>query len=233
MKRPTTSFLFGYALAVLPALCSPPPEAISPKARALHFSAVVIDTHDDTTQRLLDPTFDLGVRHADGGIDIPRMREGGLNALFFSIWIPGTITGPKAVEQALAQIEAIRRQARLHPRDLVLATTAKDIYTIRREFIGDHRIHPRRVGHIELNRFSLPARRAERSHHFVGRGLPACVGHDNFRPLRGEHLGDGLSDSPRRPGHQRNFTSQRRCRRRRSKCAGWRPTRRSWRRRFG
>ena len=136
MKRPTTSFLFGYALAVLPALCSPPPEAISPKARALHFSAVVIDTHDDTTQRLLDPTFDLGVRHADGGIDIPRMREGGLNALFFSIWIPGTITGPKAVEQALTQIEAVRRQARLHPRDLVLATTAKDI----RRAVARHKI---------------------------------------------------------------------------------------------
>ena len=38
------------------------------------------------------------------------MREGGLGAIFFAVWIRGTATGPKAVERALAQIEAIRRQ---------------------------------------------------------------------------------------------------------------------------
>ena len=87
-------------------------------ARKLHFDAIVVDTHDDTTQRLLDPAFDLGTRHADGSIDIPRMREGGLDAIFFSIWVPGTITGEKAVGQALTQIEAVRRQVAAHPRDL-------------------------------------------------------------------------------------------------------------------
>ncbi len=55
--------------------------SITPQAHELHFSSIVIDTHDDTTQRLLDPKFDLGARHSDGGIDIPRMREGGLSAI--------------------------------------------------------------------------------------------------------------------------------------------------------
>lgn len=96
-------------------------------ARKLHFDSIVIDTHDDTTQRLLDPAFDLGQRHADGSIDIPRMREGGLDAIFFSIWIPGTITGPKAVDQALQQIAAVKRQVAAHPQDLVLVTTADGI----------------------------------------------------------------------------------------------------------
>ena len=54
---------------------------ISERARKLHFSSIVVDTHDDTTQRLLDDKFDLGVRHADGSIDIPRMREGNLSAI--------------------------------------------------------------------------------------------------------------------------------------------------------
>ena len=102
-------------------------------ARKLHFDAVVVDTHDDTTQRLLDPAFDLGTRHADGSIDIPRMREGGLDAIFFSIWIPGTITGEEAVRQALTQIEAVRRQVAAHPGDLVLATTADGIRSAARE----------------------------------------------------------------------------------------------------
>ena len=43
------------------------PDDISPKARALHFRSIVVDTHDDTTQRMLDPQFDLGARHPDGG----------------------------------------------------------------------------------------------------------------------------------------------------------------------
>jgi membrane dipeptidase len=100
---------------------------ISDKAKSLHFSSIVIDTHDDTTQRLLDPKFDLGVRHSDGSIDIPRMRDGNLSALFFSIWIPSKITGPQAVKQALDQIDAVRETVRKHPNDLVLATTAEEI----------------------------------------------------------------------------------------------------------
>ena len=70
-------------------------------ARQLHDRAIVIDGHADTPQRMIDPRFDLGVRHPDGNVDIPRMREGGLDAIFFSIWMPGTFTGPKAVTRAL------------------------------------------------------------------------------------------------------------------------------------
>jgi len=100
---------------------------LSDKAKKLHFSSIVIDTHDDTTQRLLDPKFDLGVRHSDGSIDIPRMRDGNLSALFFSIWIPSKITGPQAVKLALDQIDAVRETVRKHPNDLVLATSADEI----------------------------------------------------------------------------------------------------------
>ena len=103
-------------------------QSVSPRASELHRRAVVIDTHDDTTQRLLfDPSFDIGARHTDGSIDIPRLREGGLDALFFSIWTPGTLVGPKAVTNALEQIEHVRKAVRTHPADLVLATTAREI----------------------------------------------------------------------------------------------------------
>ena len=96
-------------------------------ADRLHFESIVIDTHDDTTQRLLDPGFDLGVRHTDGSIDIPRMRAGGLDAIFFSIWTPGTLRGEDALQQALRQIDAVRFQVMQHPHDLVLVTTADGI----------------------------------------------------------------------------------------------------------
>jgi membrane dipeptidase len=100
---------------------------ISPQARELQSQAIVIDTHDDTTQRLLDPKFDLGARHSDGSVDIPRMRAGGLSAIFFSIYISGTVTGPTAVQRALNQIGAVRETVARHPNDLVLCTTAEEI----------------------------------------------------------------------------------------------------------
>jgi membrane dipeptidase len=103
-------------------------DTISERAKKIHFSSIIVDTHDDTTQRLLDPSFDLAARHPDGSIDIPRMREGGLGAIFFSIWIPSKVTGPQAVQRALDQIDAVQETVRKHPKDLVLATTADEIH---------------------------------------------------------------------------------------------------------
>jgi membrane dipeptidase len=114
-------------------LVSATSDSVSEKAKKLHFSSIVIDTHDDTTQRLLDPRFDLASRHADGNIDIPRMRDGGLSAIFFSIWISGKILGPEAVKQALDQIDAVRETVRKHPNDLVLATTAADVRAAKKQ----------------------------------------------------------------------------------------------------
>jgi membrane dipeptidase len=111
--------------------------AVSPRARQLHDRAIVIDSHDDTTQRLYyDKTFDIGARHADGNIDIPRMREGGLDALFFSIWVPGDVTGAPAVKKANELIDAVEAAVRAHPKDLMLAKNAADI----RRAAAEHKI---------------------------------------------------------------------------------------------
>src|SRR6266446_2527254 len=108
-------------------------DTISEKARKLHFSSIVVDTHDDTTQRLLDGKFDLGTRSATGSIDIPRMREGNLSAIFFSIWMSSKVTGPEAVDRALVQIDAVREQVRKHSNDMVLATTAAEVREARKQ----------------------------------------------------------------------------------------------------
>src|SRR4029077_5961763 len=106
---------------------------ISARAKKLHFSSIVVDTHDDTTQRFLDGKFDLGARSSIGSIDIPRMREGNLRAIFFSIWIPSKVTGQEAVNAALIQIDAVREQVRKHRNDLVLATTAAEVRDARKQ----------------------------------------------------------------------------------------------------
>jgi membrane dipeptidase len=101
---------------------------VSPQAAQVHSRAIVLDTHADTTQRMVfDPRFNIGERHSDGQIDIPRMRDGGMDALFFSIWVPSDVTGPIAVKRAFDQIDAVREAVRTHPNDLVLATTVADV----------------------------------------------------------------------------------------------------------
>jgi len=116
------------ALPILVFTQAPAGDQVSARAKQLHDRAIVIDTHDDTTQRLVfDKNFNIGVRNKDGNIDIPRMREGGLDALFFSIWVPSDITGPPAVKRAFDQIDAVREAVRKFPNDLVLATTAAEV----------------------------------------------------------------------------------------------------------
>jgi len=100
---------------------------IAERAKKLHFSSIVLDTHDDTTQRFFSKDFDIGKRNPDGHVDIPRMREGGMNAIFFSIWIDGRIMGPPAVEKALDQIDAVHENVRKYSKDMVLCRTAAEV----------------------------------------------------------------------------------------------------------
>ncbi len=128
----------AFVLAAVPvAVLTQSGNQVSPRAKEVHDRAIVIDTHADTTQRLVfDNRFNISERHSDGNIDVPRMRDGGLDALFFSIWVPSDVTGPPAVKRAFDQIDAVREAARLHPNDLMLATTAADV----RRAAGEHKI---------------------------------------------------------------------------------------------
>jgi membrane dipeptidase len=80
--------------------CPPPPQgyeqALWQRAWALHHAAIVVDTHSDTTSRILDEGFDMGPRAADGHMDLVRNREGGLDAAFYSIYVSSRFFGDEA-----------------------------------------------------------------------------------------------------------------------------------------
>src|SRR3989475_2279377 len=99
---------------------------IAQSDKRLRFSSIALDTHDDTTQRFFSKDYDIGKRNSDGHVDIPRMREGGMNDIFFSIWIDGRIMGPPAVQKALDQIDAVHAHVREYAKDLVLCRTAPE-----------------------------------------------------------------------------------------------------------
>ncbi|HKQ53786.1 MAG TPA: membrane dipeptidase, partial [Pyrinomonadaceae bacterium] len=104
--------------------------------REVHRRAVSVDMHADTTQRMVDERLDINQRLADGQLDAVRMREGGLDAQFFSIWVEPQLYGgggERAIRRADEQIEAVRALAEKYPNDWELATTAADVRRIVRE----------------------------------------------------------------------------------------------------
>ena len=104
-----------------------PSDAISARARQIHFSSLVFDTHADTPQRLLFDKFDLGHRDAEGCVDIPRMREGGIGAIFFALWVPVEITADAATRRASGLLESVLKQVEQHPADLALSRSCTEI----------------------------------------------------------------------------------------------------------
>ena len=98
-------------------------DAISSRAREIHFSSLVIDTHTDTPQRILFDRFDLAKRDAEGCVDIPRLREGGVGAVFFALWVPVEITGAAATKRARDLLDAVLAQVKLHRDELVLCVS--------------------------------------------------------------------------------------------------------------
>jgi membrane dipeptidase len=100
---------------------------------SIHRRAIAIDMHADTTQRLVDEGLDISARLADGHLDSVRMKEGGLDAQFFSIWVEPQLYGgggASAVKRADDQIAAVRALTEKHPETWELATTAADVRRI-------------------------------------------------------------------------------------------------------
>lgn len=102
-------------------------------AREIHSSALIIDTHADTTQRLLDENFDLSsdTPTSEGHLDLGKARQGNLGAEFFSIWVePKEFKGQYA-RRTLQLIDAVTQQARKNSRKMVMAYSADDIVKAR------------------------------------------------------------------------------------------------------
>ena len=101
------------------------------EVRRVHSSILLIDTHNDVTSRTVDG-FDFGERASDGQTDLPRMREGGLGAEFFAVYVAAEyVKGNRSAHRALEMIDTVRQDiVDRFPNDFELALTADDIEAI-------------------------------------------------------------------------------------------------------
>jgi membrane dipeptidase len=65
--------------------------------------------------------------------DIPRLRAGHIDAQFWSVWIPVTVSGPAAVQTTLEQIDLVKAVAARWPHDFAMAYSVADIRRAQRE----------------------------------------------------------------------------------------------------
>jgi membrane dipeptidase len=118
-KRSMATVLILAAAVALPACNSAKTGlTVEEKARALHEKILTVDTHCDTPMRLLREAWDISERHdpalrASGKIDLPRMKEGGLDAEFFAAFVgqgPLTPEGyERAKQNALRIVQAVHK----------------------------------------------------------------------------------------------------------------------------
>jgi len=119
--------LSGMALTVAPAGNS---QDLLARARRIHAEAVGIDSHIDTIQRALNGGEDLSRRTAGGQVDLPRLREAGMRAPFFALYVPTYYKGSEAVRRTLQLRDAMQQLFDAHPDQIELALNAADVERI-------------------------------------------------------------------------------------------------------
>ena len=111
--------------------------SLEARARAIHERVITMDTHVDISPNNFQPgaqNYVTGVPNTQ--VDLPKMEQGGLDAVFFSIYQGQqqdfTPEGyGRAHATAIAKVEAIKRlTSELAPNRIVLATTAADVRRI-------------------------------------------------------------------------------------------------------
>lgn len=107
---------------------------VNPKtAEAVHNSAIVIDTHADTTQRLVDENYDLGDPLNGGNLNFESAQKGNLGAEFFSIWVEPDLYKGQYARRTLDLIDAVYQQAAKHPDRMRMAFSPADIEVAHRD----------------------------------------------------------------------------------------------------
>ena len=130
-------------------------DPIVKKAHKIHQKILTLDTHADAPIMMQKSGFDVGATHDtkrdESQIDFPRMKQGGMDAMFFAVYTsqgPRTDSGhAEAKRNALNQFDLIHKALKKYPNLAELATSPEDAYRIKKAgkravFIGMENGYP-------------------------------------------------------------------------------------------
>lgn len=106
------------------------------EVEAIHKTILTLDTHVDTPMRLGRDDFDImkrnNPRRGGGKLDFPRMREGGLDAAFFAVFVPqNSLTEAnfkRAYERAHETFDLVHEMAEIAEGVAAIALSPDDAY---------------------------------------------------------------------------------------------------------
>ena len=126
------STVFAQSTGKVPIASQP---EISAKARQIHNSALIVDTHADTPQRFLDQGFDIGSSDPNdlGHISLDKARRGNLGAEFFSIWVDPQTNQGNYARHSFDLIDSVYEEAAGHPDRMMMAFSTADIERAHRQ----------------------------------------------------------------------------------------------------
>ena len=108
---------------------APRDEKLWKKALEIQRQAIVVDTHNDILSMMTDDNYELGVSSVGKyHTDIARMKQGGLTAEFFSVYIDRSYARDGgSARRALDMIDYVYRAAERYPNDLMMSFSTADI----------------------------------------------------------------------------------------------------------
>ena len=107
--------------------------AVSERAKALHQHSLVFDGHIHAVDRVFYHGGDIGEHKSDGQFDLPRAKEGGLGALFFSVFVIENYYPPRLeTRQSLRMLDSAINQIARNSAAIEIARNASDIERIHR-----------------------------------------------------------------------------------------------------
>ena len=116
-------------------------EVLVQKALEIHQRVLTLDTHADTPLRMIQPGFDMSERHdpneTGSKVDYPRMKEGGLDAIFFAAFVAQDIRDDaghsRAKDLCLQMIDSIVTSTNRNSDVVGLALDPEDAYALEKE----------------------------------------------------------------------------------------------------
>lgn len=99
-------------------------------AERIHQQAIVIDTHNDVIYESIMKGKDIGKRIHSGHTDLPRLKDGGVDVQFFSVWSSEKYGKNTAFSYANRQIDSLMKLIERHPDQIKFAKNVNDISSV-------------------------------------------------------------------------------------------------------
>ena len=155
MRTLTSLFITPFIFLALNSFGQTAASEIEHNVEKIHHKILTIDSHNDTPMHLMDTGFDISKRHDPvkdhSRVDFPRMKEGGMDASFFAVFVSQGKRTPegnfRAKERADAIIDSIYATLARFPGEAGMAISPSDAYKLKRQgkraiFIGMENGYP-------------------------------------------------------------------------------------------